>query len=269
VNERARKSPPGAVRGTFSTLAALVVASACTVPVVADVDDGEANRIVAALSGSGILADKAAEPGGTGRFRIEVPRDDATRAMSVLSEEGLPAERTRGVLDALGEHALVPSRTAEHERLLAGIAGDLERTFNGVDGVLSARVHLAVPRPDPLSSEAPVPATASVLIRHRGGHTPLGEADVRRFVSGAVPGLLPERVSVVDLAVPLPAPRNDLVRVGPASMTREAATKVRLVIAAAAFGNMFLVSCLVALWMRLRKLRPGLERTRAPAREIP
>jgi len=251
------------------TQVALVLMSACTSPVAADLDDGEANRIVATLSGSGIVAEKAAEPGGTGRFRIEVPRDDATRAVSVLSEEGLPAERTRGVLDALGEHSLVPSRTAEHERLLAGVAGDLQRTLGGVDGILSARVHLAVPRSDPLSSEAPLPASASVLIRHRGAHAPLDEGDVRRIVSGAVPGLLPERVAVVDVAVPLPAPRYDLVRVGPASMTREAATKVRLLIAAAAFGNVFLVACLVALWMRLRKLRPGLERTRARARETP
>jgi type III secretion protein J len=269
VNGRARKSPQGALRGACATLAALVVLSACTVPVVADLDDGEANRIVAALSANGILADKAAEPGGTGHFRIEVPRDDATRAVSVLSEEGLPAERTRGVLDALGEHSLVPSRTAEHERLLAGIAGDLEHTLGSVDGVLSARVHLAVPRPDPLSSEAPAPASASVLIRHRSGHIPLGETDVRRLVSGAVPGLLPERVAVVDLAVPLPTPRNDLVRVGPASMTREAAAKVRLLIAATAFGNMFLVSSVVVLWMRLRRLRPGLERSRAPVRDAP
>lgn len=264
---RTRRFASNALGGAAVAVAVLTALPACTVPVVGDLDDSQANRVVAALTGSGIAADKAGEPGGTGRFRVEVPRDDGARAASVLAEEGLPTERTHGVLEALGGNSLVPSRTAEHERLLAGIAGELEHTLSGVDGILSARVHLAVPRPDPLASDAPAPASASVLLRHRGAHAPLTEGDVRRLVSGAVPGLLPERVAVVDLAVPVATPRTDVVRVGPASLTRDAATKVRFVMACIAFGNVALVACLVTLWMRVRKLRPPRARGGAPARE--
>ena len=255
--------------GGLVSLAALVFLflPACTVPVLSDLDDGAANRVVAALSIGGIAADKVEESGSPGRFRIEVPRDDAPRAALVLSDEGLPAEPTHGVLEALGTSSLVPSRTAEHERLLAGIAGELERTLGGVDGVLSVRVHLAVPRPDALASEAPVLPSASVLIRHRGTAVPLPETDVRRLVSGAVPGLLPERIAIVDLMVASPPPRNDMVRLGPASMNRDAATTMRFVIAAAAFGNLFLVACLVTLWMRVRRLRPPRPESGKPARE--
>lgn len=236
--------------------AALLVLSSCTVPVAADLDEAEANRVVALLTSTGIAAEKGTERGESGRFRVEVPRDDGTRAASVLGDEGLPAEKKHGVLDALGSNSLVPSRTAEHERLLAGVSGDLEHTLMGVDGTVSARVHLAVPRADPLTDGTGAPPSASVLLRHHGAHCPLAPADIQRLVAGAVPGLSPERVSVMLLEVPVAAPRSDLVRVGPASLTREAAAKVRLGVAGIALTHLALVACLVTLWMRVRKLRP-------------
>jgi type III secretion protein J len=234
---------------------ALLLAVGCTVPVAADLDDAEANRVVALLTSSGVAADKAAERGESGRFRVEVPRDDGTRAASVLGDEGLPAEKKHGVLEALGANSLVPSRTAEHERLLAGVSGDLEHTLIGVDGVMSARVHLAVPRPDPLADGAAAPPSASVLLRHHGNQSRLTSADVQRLVAGAVPGLSPERVTVVLLEVPVPPGRADLVRFGPASLTREEAARARVVMAGVALMNLALVACLMTLWLRLRKLR--------------
>jgi type III secretion protein J len=249
----------------FSAL--VLGAAGCTVPVALDLDDAEANRVVALLTTSGIAADKAAERGESGRFRIEVPRDDGTRAASVLGDEGLPAEKKHGVLDALGGNSLVPSRTAEHERLLAGVSGDLEHTLIGVDGVVSARVHLAVPRADPLAEGPAAPPSASVLLRHHGSQPPLAEADVQGLVAGAVPGLSPERVTVVLLQVKVAPPRADLVRMGPASLTREAAAKVRLLIAGLALVGIALGGCLVTLWLRNRKLRPPQARRDFPARD--
>jgi type III secretory pathway lipoprotein EscJ len=92
------------------------------------------------------------------------------------------------VLDALGKGSLVPSRLAEHVKVVTGTSGDLERSLRAIDGVVSARVHLAVPVRDPLTlgAQAP-PATASVLIRHQGPTPPLAAFDVQRLRKGAKP----------------------------------------------------------------------------------
>ena len=101
-------------------------------------------------------------------------RDDAARALLTMQGEGLPRPRPAGVLDAMDKGALVPSRAAEHAQYVAGLSGDLERTLEGIDGVLSARVHLNVPDPDPLQ-ENPNAASArpGVLLEHRGTTPPI------------------------------------------------------------------------------------------------
>ncbi len=250
--------PRRARAASSSALGALALAAltGCTVPVAVELDEADANRIVTLLDSTGIAAEKSADRGDDGKYRIEVAQDEAARAVAALTEEGLPLRKTPGLLDTLGASSLVPSPSAEHERLLAGIAGELVRTLEGVDGVLSARVHLAVPRPDPLATDAPqAPPSASVLIRYRGSTSPLPDDDVRRLVAFAVPGLSLERVAVIDaLSPPLRAPR-DVVRLGPLSTTRASARKVRAAIVAVLLVNLALVACLVALWARLRRLR--------------
>ncbi len=194
----------------------------CAVPVATGLDESDANRILLALDRAGVDAVKEADPGSEGRFRVTVARDDAARAMSTMRDEELPRPHAAGVLDAVDKGALVPSETAEHAQLVAGLAGDLERSLEGVDGVLSARVHLNVPSPDPLR-DAPLPrASASVLLSHRGSTPPLTSDAVARLVAGGVSGLEPSAVAVVMVPRPMPviAPESELSHVGPIAVAR-------------------------------------------------
>jgi len=114
---------------------------------------------------------------------------------------------------------------------VAGVAGELERSLRGLDGVVSVRVHLAVPVQDALSpDETPTQPSASVLLRHRGAQPPIATNDVQRLVAGAVPGLRPAQVSVVALPVPAlarPAER-ELSRFGRVTVTRGSVFPLRL-----------------------------------------
>jgi type III secretion protein J len=244
---------PGAV-----ALFVALTASGCAVSVAAELDEGRANRIVALLDANGIAAEKSADPAEPGHFRVEVSGEEASAALGILADEGPSARDTPGVLDALGASSLVPSPQAEHERLLAGVAGDLTRSLEGLDGVLSARVHIAARRADPLAEEgAATPPTASVLMRYRGASPPLREEEVRRLVAFAVPGLAPERVAVVYSQAPPPHTGRELVRLGPISTTRATARKVRAAVLLVLTVNIALAVSLVALWARLRRLRAG------------
>jgi type III secretion protein J len=201
---------------------------------------------------------------------VVVGRDDAAGALTVLSQEGLPPRETPGVLDALGKGSLVPSRLSEQAKLVAGTSGDIERTLRGVDGVLTARVHLAVPPRDPLATGAePASVSASVLLRHRGAAPPIAAAEVQRLVAGAVPGLEPNAVSVVMTPAPPRARQSEheLARLGPLTVTRASMTSLRVVIGVVVLVNTVLLGSLFALFSRLRRLEGELaEATRTDER---
>jgi flagellar M-ring protein FliF len=79
------------------------------------------------------------------------------------------------------------------------LEGELSRSIQTVQGVKGARVHLAVPKSS-LFVEDKRPASASVILELAPGMT-LGKSQVRsivELVAGAVPGMEPERVNVVD-----------------------------------------------------------------------
>ena len=243
--------------GTWAALPALaLVMLGCSVPVVAGLDEGDASQAVVALERGGIGAEKERDPDKEGAFRVTVARDDASSALGVLAEEGLPPRQAPGVLEALGRGSMVPSRMAEQARWVTGTSDELERSLRGLDGVLSARVHLGVPAHDPLAlDEQPPPATASVLIRHRSATPPVAPVEIQRLVSGAVPGLHPEQVTVVMLPAPPRAHPSErqLARVGPLTVTRSSLLGVRALIGVAVLVNAVLLGFVLTLWARLRR----------------
>ena len=250
----------------LSLLAALLVPLGCAVPVAAGLDETGANRVVVALEDNGVVAQKEPDPAVEGRWRVRVAGDDASAAVAVLMRESLPHPEAPGVLDALGKGSIVPSRTAEQAKLTLGTAGELERSLRALDGVLSARVHLAVPPPDPLNSDKkPRLPTASVLIRHRGATPPIGASDVQRLVAGAVPGLEQNHVVVVATPVPAPArpPERELARFGPITVTRSSMLSLRLIVGAAVLLNVILIGLVLTLWSRVRRTQGALSEARA------
>jgi type III secretion protein J len=241
--------------------ACVILVTACSVPISAGLDEGDASQAVVALEKSGIAAEKEKDPDHENAYRVVVSRDDAASALGVLSQEGLPPRDAPGVLDALGRGSMVPSRLAEQAKLVAGTSGELERTLRAVDGVVSARVHLAVPPRDPLSlGEQAQSSSASVLLRHRGAAPPIPLSEVQRLVAGAVPGLEASGVSVVMTPAP-PRTRlveRELARFGPLTVTRSSMTPLRIVLGVAVLVNAVLLGFLGALWLKVRRLETEL-----------
>ena len=250
------------------SLAALLAlpAAGCNAPVAAALDEADANLVVVALEQAGIAADKTADPGSEGRWRVSVSRDDAAAALTVLSQQSLPPRPAPGVLDTLGSGSIVPSRTAEHARVIAGTAGELERSLREVDGVLTARVHLAVAPKDPLTTEdGRAGPTASVLLKHRGATPPISVTEVQKLVAGAVVGLAPSAVAVVSSPNPEPSRPTDrqLARFGPITATRASLGWARGLVGGVIALAITLAAVIVTLWTRLRRAHGRLADTRA------
>jgi len=218
----------------------------------------EANRVVLALSDAKIGATKKVDAQSEGRFLVEVPTSEVASALQTLQQRGLPSPESMGILASLGETGLVASRTSEHARLVVGTAGELERSLREIDGVLSVRVHLAVPESDPLLSEGTPPqASASVLVRHRGATPPIAAGEVQRLVAGAIAGLQHEQVAVV-LQPVMGAEaelRPSVVQLGPVSVSQTSLPALKALLAALGAINILLVAMLLVLWQRAKAHR--------------
>lgn len=240
--------------------------SGCNVPIAVGLDETDANHAVVALEKSGVAADKDRDPENEGRWRISVARDDASSAAGVLSSESLPPAASPGLLETLGQGSIVPSQASEQAKFVAGTSGELERSLRSLDGVVSVRVHLAIPIQDALNpDESPTPASASVLLRHRGAAPPIAIADIQRLVAGAVPGLAPAQVSVVASPVPQPGrlAERELSRFGPVTVTRGSVFPLRGIVGGALLLNLGLLGALLFVWGRARRAESSLAEQRA------
>jgi len=249
--------PPISSPKARATALLLLALTGCAVPVAAGLEETDANRIALALDRAHIDATKEPDPAGDGRYRVTVPKDEAPRALAVMREEELPRRRPAGVLDALGKGSLVPSRAAEHAQFVAGLAGDLERTLEGVDGVTSARVHLNVAAQDPLAMAPAGKTTASVLLEHRAGAPPVSEDAVRKIVAGGVAGLAAADVAVVLVARPRAAPRDEgaMAHVGPIVVAQGSARALEALLAGALLLVAALAASTLALYARLARAK--------------
>jgi type III secretion protein J len=260
--------------GAMRTLGTAVLAFAllgnlagCAVPIAAGLDEPDANKVVVALDQVGVDATKDADPQVEGKFRVSVPRDDAARALATMADEQLPRPRARGLLDATDKGALVPSQAAEHAALVAGLGGELERSLGGVDGVLSARVHLNLPARDALRDGPPPRSTASVLLEHRGATPPIGLEAIQRLVSGGAPALAVADVAVVFVPHPARASgvRSDLAHVGPITVARGSLTTLKVALGGLVLVVIGLAAATLALWTRLARVQRIAEAANAPS----
>jgi len=195
---------------TFAIAAALLLA-ACSpsAGLLTGLDERAANEVLVALGEAGIPAEKLRGEGQEAGFSITVAAAEAARAHRVLAERELPRARPPGFEEVFAKGSMVPTPLEEQARYGHALAGELARSIESLDGVLEARVHLALARPDPLRPGEAPPPRAAVLVKCR----PSGcdavralEDGLRALVAGAADGLEPSAVAVVIAPGAAPTP---------------------------------------------------------------
>ncbi len=252
--------------GWMIWLAVIVFAAGCRSEIIHGLDESQANELQSSLSQRGIEAEKVQESGRDPRWTLRVERERSSEAIRLLAELGLPRKRADGFAEVFGKGSLVPSPTEERALYLQALSGEVARTLETVDEVISARVHLVLPPPARLGQPA-TEAKASTLLRVRPGaraHLLEMQAELKALVAGGVEGLQATAVTVIireaENASPplLPPPPPVIVSRGP---TVPLLGALITVLSIAALG----------LVMRLRNLRraiaPPAQKTR-PLRPI-
>ena len=131
-----------------------------------------------------------------GSFAVTVGEEDFARAVQIIERSGLPKPQFATIVDVLNDDRLIASPGEERARLNFALSQELSRTVSEVDGVVSARVHIATKREDPLARRSGQ-SSASVAIHHRKDFNTAGFVPrIKMLIANAVDDLDYDRVSI-------------------------------------------------------------------------
>jgi flagellar M-ring protein FliF len=155
----------------------------------------ESGQVMDALTAAGI--EYKLSPSGA----VSVPESKVQEARIRLASQGLPQSDAMGIEMIQKESALGTSSMMESARYQSVLETELARTIIKVQGVESARVHLALPKPTVFLRDARK-ATASVMLQLYPGRRlePGQVAAIVHLVASSVPELAASDVTLVDQA---------------------------------------------------------------------
>lgn len=155
----------------------------------------ESGQVMDALTAAGI--EYKLNPSGA----VSVPATKVQEARIRLASQGLPQSDSMGIEMIQKESALGTSSMMETARYQSVLETELARTIIKVQGVQSARVHLALPKPSVFLRDARK-ATASVMLQLYPGRRlePGQVAAIVHLVASSVPELGASDVTLVDQA---------------------------------------------------------------------
>jgi flagellar M-ring protein FliF len=155
----------------------------------------ESGQVMDALTAAGV--EYKLSPSGA----VSVPESKVQEARIRLASQGLPQSDSMGIEMIQKESALGTSTLMESARYQSVLETELARTIIKVQGVQSARVHLALPKPSVFLRDARK-ATASVMLQLYPGRRlePGQVAAIVHLVASSVPELGASDVTLVDQA---------------------------------------------------------------------
>jgi flagellar M-ring protein FliF len=155
----------------------------------------ESGQVMDALTAAGI--EFKLSPSGA----VSVPESKVQEARIRLASQGLPQSDAMGIEMIQKDSAFGSSTMMESARYQSVLETELARTITKVQGVQSARVHLALPKPSVFLRDVRK-ATASVMLQLYPGRRldPGQVAAIVHLVASSVPELSASDVTLVDQA---------------------------------------------------------------------
>lgn len=134
-----------------------------------------------------------------GGAQILVPADQVDRMRLAMARDGVPAGGSVGYEVFDRGDSVTSNQFQQQMNQLRALEGELGRTIRTIRNVRAARVHLVLPKREPFAREQQE-AQASIILSIAGGRR-MDDGEVQavvNLVSGAVPGLKAQNVTVVD-----------------------------------------------------------------------
>ena len=151
----------------------------------------DVGRIGGVLKEAGIPFDVSSDGAA-----VLVAYGHTAQARMLLAEKGLPQSSKSGyeLFNDLGSLGMT-SFMQEVTRVRA-LEGEISRTIQGMKGVKAARVHIVLPDRGSFRRDQQ-PPSASVVVRTEPADDVSGAQAIRHLVASAVPGMTPDRVTII------------------------------------------------------------------------
>jgi len=190
---RALPAVGGVILAVIGIVAFAVLNQPARTTLYASLSEGEKARVVESLMNSGVEVTLDPTTGD-----VMVPTADFHKSRMQLAAQGLPASAPDGYA-SINEIPMGASRSIESARLRQSQEIELARSISEIEGVVAARVHLAIPEKSVFARNAVTP-TSSVFVQMENGRA-LSRQQISamvHLVSSSVPGMAKGDVTVVD-----------------------------------------------------------------------
>ncbi len=159
----------------------------CEVIAYSNLSESDINEMIALLRNNKVHALKV--DAGKGLWSLTVPDAELARALDILQAHGLPRLPRAGLGSVFKKEGMVSTPVEEQARMLFALSEEISTTISHIDGVLTARVHIVLPKIDNFGKKV-TSATASVFIKHRDDVDMQSQiASIKKLVENSVPEL--------------------------------------------------------------------------------
>jgi flagellar M-ring protein FliF len=135
--------------------------------------------------------------GGNGTS-ILVPREIVYRTRLKLMGGDMPLQGAVG-FEVFNNAELGMTEFVQRINYLRAVQGELTRTIQSIDGIQSARVHLAIPEQGLFKKSATKPkASVTLALKNREQLSPQQISGIQRLVAASVPDIAAQDVTVLD-----------------------------------------------------------------------
>lgn len=187
-------------RAICMILASAFLAACGQTELYSDLSERDANEMMAVLRGVGIDASKREIDEES--WSLMIADTQFVRAVETLKSQGYPKTDFADMGELFEKQGFVSTPLEERARYVFGLEQELSETVSAIDGVVMARVHLAVPENNPLAETAK-PSSASVFVKHRAGADLTDETtQIKGLVVNSIEGLSYDHVTVALFAAP-------------------------------------------------------------------
>lgn len=167
--------------------------------------------MLATLLSADIEGDKFTDKGKT--YGIKVPKYEVEQSILLLKSKGYPRRIYSGLGEIFSKSGVVSSTVEQQARYTYAITQELSETLGHIDGVLAARVHVALGHSAPGRTAAkPV---ASTFIKYDPNYDVESlEPQIKNLIANSVSGLSSDDIAVVlvpsELTAPPPGTRKPI-----------------------------------------------------------
>lgn len=261
------------VKYIVAPLVALALTGCNSQELYSKLNERQANEMVAALREAGIDSEKKA---ADGTFSVLIAAKDFGAAVNTLKAQGLPKNEFQSLGQVFKQGGMVSTPTEERARMLYALSQELSNTIANIDGVITARVHLAMPEKNPMIDKVR-PSGASIFIKHRADRDLTSQvAQIKALVVNSIEGLPYDNVTVAlfaaegtagEAARPATPARNVKqvsAQAAPASTVPTASARSTATLASGAAVGLLAFGSGGFIWLRRRREDTEAERPAAP-----